>query len=62
MAKERACKTCRIVHEGAKCPKCKESNSIDTFKGKVEILNPDESEIAKELKIREKGLFAIKLR
>jgi RNA polymerase subunit RPABC4/transcription elongation factor Spt4 len=32
----------------------------DNWKGKVVVFNPDESEIAKSLKISKKGEFAVK--
>ena len=64
MAKEKACKQCRAVYTGTKCTKCgaSSSESTDGFKGKVYVLDPEESELAKNLKIDSKGAFAIKLR
>jgi len=62
MAKPRACKQCKTIYEGDKCPKCgaNSSNSTESWKGKVAILNPEQSEIAGKLKISEKGTYAIK--
>jgi len=60
MAKEKACKQCRALYEGSKCPQCGSTESKDTHKGKVTILNPGESEIAKNLKIEKKGRYAIR--
>ena len=60
VTKEQACKKCRNVFEGSKCPKCGSDEYTDSFKGKVVILKPEESEIAKNLKIKEKGTYAIK--
>ena len=62
MAKEKACKQCKSIYEGSKCPACGSSESVDSFKGKVVVLNPEKSEIAKNLGINEKGVFAIRLR
>ena len=62
MGKEKACKSCRVIYEGTKCPKCSSTDKVDTFKGKVYVLDPENSEIAKSLGIKEKGHFAIKLR
>ena len=62
MAKEKACKSCKIIYEGAKCPKCGSTEGADSFKGKVSVLNPEKSEIADKLGIKEKGKFAIRLR
>jgi RNA polymerase subunit RPABC4/transcription elongation factor Spt4 len=59
---ERACKNCRFIHEGHTCPKCSSGESVDSFKGRVNVLKPEESEVAKNLKIKEKGHYAIKVR
>ena len=61
--KTRACKICNTIYEtGDKCPKCDSRESTDNFKGKIIILNPEKSEIAPKLKLRDKGTFAIKTR
>ena len=61
MAKQKACKSCRAVYSGDKCPKCGSEESSDNFKGKVIVFNPEESEIAKNSKIKDKGEYAIKI-
>ena len=61
MAKEKACRQCKTIFTGAKCPKCGSEESRDTFKGRVDIFNPEQSEIAKNMKIKEKGAYAIKV-
>ena len=61
MAKEKACKSCKLIYTGDKCPNCDKSDTSDTFKGKIEIINPEKSQLAKEIKINKKGLYAIKL-
>lgn len=60
MAKPKACKQCRAIHSEEKCPKCGNTTVSDTWKGKIEIFDPEKSEIAKQLKITEKGLYAVK--
>ena len=62
MAKEKACKICKTIYEGEKCPKCDSKESSDSFKGRIEVLNPEKSEIAQKLNIKEKGNFAIKIK
>ena len=62
MAKPKACKICKNIYEGDKCPKCDSKESTDSFKGRIVILNPEKSEIAKKLNIKSKGNFAIKTR
>ena len=63
MAKPKACKICKKIYEtGDKCPNCESKESAENFKGRVVIINPEKSEIAKKLNIKEKGNFAIKTR
>ena len=62
MAKEKACKNCRMIYEGSKCPNCAGTEGVDTFKGKVTVVNPENSEIAKNLSLKTKGMFAVRLR
>ncbi|MFA5953247.1 MAG: transcription elongation factor subunit Spt4 [Candidatus Pacearchaeota archaeon] len=62
-AKEKACKICKTIFEsGEKCPKCGSSDYNEGYKGKIIILDPEKSEIAKNINIKEKGTFAIKTR
>ena len=60
MAKPRACKACKIIFEGDRCPKCEGKDFTEGWKGRVLILNPEQSEIAQKLKIKDKGAYAIK--
>ncbi len=63
MPKQKACKICNTIYEtGDKCPKCHAKESTDSFKGRVVILDPENSEIAKKLNLKDKGNFAIKTR
>ena len=63
MVKTRACKICKKIYdEGDKCPKCDAKEFTETFKGRIVIMNPEKSEIAQKLEIKDKGNFAIKTR
>jgi len=63
MTKTRACKICNTIFEsGEKCPKCGSKEYTEGFKGRIVVLNPEKSEIAKKLNLKEKGNFAIKTR
>ena len=62
MAKSKACKICNTIYEGDVCPKCGAKESIDNYKGRVVILNPEKSEIAKNINIKGSGNYAIKTR
>jgi DNA-directed RNA polymerase subunit E" len=61
VSKEKACKNCRFIYEGDLCPNCEKKEFSDNFKGKVEIIDPEKSEIAKQLNVNKKGIYAIKL-
>jgi DNA-directed RNA polymerase subunit E" len=60
--KTRACKICNTIHDEDKCPKCNSRESTENFKGKIIVINPEKSEIAPKLKLKDKGTFAIKTR
>ena len=62
MIKQKACKICNTIYEGEKCPKCDSREATDSFKGRIILLNPEKSEIAPKLKLKDKGNFAIKTR
>lgn len=61
--KPRACKICNKIYEtGDKCPSCGSKESTDAFKGRIVVIDPEKSELAKKLKIKGKGNYAIKTR
>jgi len=63
MVKPKACKICKKIYEtGDKCPKCDSKELTESFKGRVVISDPEKSEIAQKLNIKEKGNYAIKTR
>ncbi len=62
MVKQKACKICKKIYEGSVCPLCSSKESTDSFKGRIVVSNPEKSEIAKKINIKEKGNFAIKVK
>ena len=62
MVKEKACRVCNTIYEGESCPKCNSRESTDSFKGRIMVMDPEKSEIAKNIKLKGKGNFAIKTR
>lgn len=62
MAKQRACKVCNRIYEGEKCPSCDSKEFTESFKGRIVLMNPEKSEIAQKLNMKEKGNFALKTR
>lgn len=61
MAGQKACKQCKAIYEGSKCTNCGSEDANENFKGRVIILSPEKSEIAKALKHAQKGNYTIKI-
>ncbi len=62
MPKPKACKLCKTITETEKCPACGSKETTEGFKGRIVVLNPAKSELAKKAKYTDKGNFAIKTR
>ena len=60
MAKQKACKICKKIYEKDKCPECGSQEYTKEFKGRVMIFDPENSEVAKNIKVKKAGLYAIK--
>ncbi|MEK6974082.1 MAG: transcription elongation factor subunit Spt4 [Nanoarchaeota archaeon] len=58
----KVCKKCRIFVTGNECPICKGNDFSESWKGRIYILNPEKSEIAKKANIKVKGEYAIKIK
>ena len=64
MAKKLASKTSRLLLDETEIRK-KELNKDDfssTWQGRIFVIDPEKSEIAKKLNIKERGEYAIKVR
>lgn len=48
--------------EGTTCPNCEGTEFTETWKGKIVVMKPEESVMAKKLKIEKPGTYAIKIR
>ncbi len=59
---EKACRECHIITTGSLCPRCKTATLSDDFSGLVIIIDPEESEIATAMGIKEKGRYALRVR
>jgi len=59
----KACRSCRALvdKEAEVCPVCGSRDFTDEWSGVVVILNPEESEIAKLLNLKNKGRFVVKI-
>ena len=60
MKTKKVCRICNLIYEGEKCPGCGSQEYSEEVKGRIVILDPENSEIAKTLKIAKKGNYAIK--
>jgi DNA-directed RNA polymerase subunit E" len=63
MVKELACRKCKCIGTSKICPNpaCRSSDLTSDWDGIVVVANPEESKIAKTLKITEKGKYALKV-
>jgi DNA-directed RNA polymerase subunit E" len=59
---ERACTNCHFITKESVCPKCRSTSLSEDFSGIVVMFDPDNSAIAKAMKIKEKGRYALKVR
>jgi DNA-directed RNA polymerase subunit E" len=60
--KKYVCRSCKIFYDEGTCPICKSTTKAATWKGRVNILNAEKSDIAKKIGIGQKGEYAIKVR
>lgn len=59
--KKKVCSKCHIVVEAEACPKCQGVNFSTNWKGRIYIVDPEKSMIAKKLEHSMKGEYAIKV-
>ena len=59
---ERACSKCHTITKENVCPNCKNTPLSDDFAGLTIIFDPENSVIAKAMKIKNEGRYALKVR
>lgn len=59
---KKVCKKCKYVYEGNQCPICKIENPAQSWQGRIFVLEPNKSMIAKNISIAMHGEYAIKVR
>jgi len=57
--KEKVCRHCKRFVEGKVCPVCNQSSFSRSWKGKVFINDPENSEVAKFMGIKAPGKYCI---
>ena len=60
--KKKVCKKCKLFVEGNECPICKGNQFSLNWQGRLYIVDPAKSEIAKKIGTEAKGEYAIKVR
>lgn len=59
---EKACRDCKLISRESRCPNCNSSDLSDDFSGFVIILDVEESEIARIMKVDKNGKYALRIR
>ncbi|MGD2200410.1 MAG: transcription elongation factor subunit Spt4 [Candidatus Bathyarchaeota archaeon] len=58
----RACKMCKIITDENSCPICRGTDLSDDFSGLLVVLDPDGSQMAQKMEIKEEGHYALRIR
>ncbi|MBI2144278.1 DNA-directed RNA polymerase subunit E'' [Candidatus Woesearchaeota archaeon] len=59
---KRVCKQCKVFFEEGNCPLCKNSDFATTWQGRINIIDPEKSLVAKKTCLKSEGDYAIKIR
>ncbi len=59
---EKACANCHFITKENVCPKCRSTTLSEDFGGIVIVFDPQNSAVAKAMKIKDKGRYALKVR
>ncbi|MGB9748797.1 MAG: transcription elongation factor subunit Spt4 [Candidatus Woesearchaeota archaeon] len=59
---KKVCKKCRIFFEKERCPVCNGTDFSTNWQGKIVVIDPSKSEIAKKLNFNNKGEYAIRVK
>jgi len=60
----KACRVCHLIHEktASMCTNCKTQDLSSEYTGEIFIINPEESDVAKRMKISKSGHYALRVR
>jgi len=59
--KKKACKKCKLLHSAEECPLCKSAQFVLNWKGRLAVLDPVKSDIAKKVGHNAAGEYALKV-
>jgi len=57
----KACKACHMLSDDLQCPNCGQPTSKN-WSGLLQIMDPNQSELAKAMNIQKAGTYALKVR
>mgnify|MGYP001177404011 FL=1 len=55
-------KECHLILDEKSCPRCPDADVSREWQGFIEVLDPEMSELAKEMGIRTPGRYALRVR
>jgi DNA-directed RNA polymerase subunit E" len=61
LAKEKACRKCKVITTGKVCPNCKSSDLSPDWSGIILVFEPAKSRVAKTLDITVANKYALKV-
>jgi DNA-directed RNA polymerase subunit E" len=61
MAKEKACRKCKVITMGKVCPNCKSTDLSSDWSGIILVFDPGNSQVAKTLDIVNPNKYALKV-
>jgi len=59
---EKACRECNYLTTEPVCPNCKSTSFSDDYSGIVIIFDPETSALAKAMKVKKEGRYALRVR
>ena len=59
---EKACANCHFITKENVCPRCRSTTMSEDFGGIVIVFDVNNSAVAKAMKIKDKGRYALKVR
>ena len=58
----KVCKKCKVFVRGNECPICHGNQFSENWQGRINVIDPNKSDIAKKMGVTVKGEYAIKVR
>ncbi len=59
---KRVCRQCKIFVDEGNCPVCKNADFATAWQGRLSVIDPEKSAVAKKAGIAARGDYAIKIR